>query len=81
MFYLENIKDWIIKHKKLVITVLAIIALLIILYQYRFSNKYLFTLYSYIWPFGYYNDDSYYISPMIPSESTGGFTSIPQLYL
>ena len=82
MGYLEDIKNWVIEHKKLVIIVLVIIALLVILYQYKEKNEYLNTFYSYVWPFGYngyYN--SYYVSPMIPSVSTSGYESLPQLYL
>lgn len=77
MFSLEDIKDWIIKHKKLVIAVIVIIALLIILYQYRYSNYYLNVFYSYVWP----SSEFEYV-PIVPSEtSTGGYESLPQLYL
>lgn len=72
----EDIKNWIIEHKKLVIIVLVIIALLVIFLNSNHCCYYIAKLFSKICP----SLSSDYIPPDI-TTSEGGFASIPQLYL
>ena len=72
---LDKIKDWIIEHKKLVITLLIVIAILVIFYHYKDKNYYLSYIYSYICPVNTLSEP-----PMVPTE-TGSYESLPQLYI
>jgi len=73
----EDIKDWIIEHKKLVIIVLVIIALLVIFLNSNYCCYYIAKLFRKICP----SLSSDYIPPSDITTSEGGFASIPQLYL
>ena len=81
MGYLEDIKDWIIEHKKLVIIVLVIIALLVIILNSNYCCHYIAKLLKWVCP----SLSSEYIPPSditidTPSQQ-GGYESLPQLYL
>lgn len=84
MFSVEEIKSFVIEHKKAIIAVVAIVALLIILYQFRERCYYLSTFYGWFIPQSKVED--YYYEPIVPETSVfnGGeedFEILPEISL